>query len=108
MFNKDIYIQRRNQLAQKVGSGLTLLRGNDESGLNFKNNCYPSRQDSTFLYSAGIDLAGLAVIMDLSSGETTLFGNELTIDDIVWTGPLPSLTELAAQVGIEQVRPYSE
>ena len=108
MFNKDIYIQRRNKLAQKVGTGLILLLGNDEAGMNFKNNWYPFRQDSTFLYYAGIDLAELAVIMDLDTGTTTLFGNELTIDDIVWTGPLPSLTELASSVGIDKVRPYKE
>jgi len=108
MFDKDIYIQRRAQLASKVGSGLILLMGNDEAGMNFKNNWYPFRQDSTFLYYAGIDLAELAVVMDLDTGVTTLFGNELTIDDIVWTGPLPSLSELATQTGIEQVRPYSD
>lgn len=108
MFNKDIYIQRRKQLSEKVGSGIILLMGNDEAGMNFKNNWYPFRQDSTFLYYAGIDLPELAVTIDLSSGETTLFGNELTIDDIVWTGPLPSLQELAAQSGIEKVRPFKD
>ena len=108
MFNKDIYKQRRAQLAEKVGSGMILLLGNDEAGMNFKNNWYPFRQDSTFLYYAGIDLADLAIIIDLSTGDTTLFGNELTIDDVVWTGPLPSLKEQALSVGIEKVRPYKD
>ena len=107
MFNKDIYTQRRKQLAAKVGSGVILLMGNDEAGMNFKNNWYPFRQDSSFLYYVGIDLAELAVVIDLATGDTTLFGNELTIDDIVWTGPLPSLQELAAKAGIDKVRPYN-
>ena len=108
MFNKEIYTQRRAELMKKVGDGFILLLGNDESSMNFKNNWYPFRQDSSFLYYAGIDLAGLAVVLDLEKEEATLFGDELTIDDIVWTGPLPSLHELAAEVGISKVRPYSE
>lgn len=108
MFNKDIYLQRRKQLASKLETGIILLLGNDEAGMNFKNNWYPFRQDSTFLYYVGIDLAQLAVIIDLATGDATLFGNELSIDDIVWTGPLPSLKELAAQSGIDKVRPYED
>ena len=108
MFHKDIYIQRRSELIKKVGDGLILLLGNDQSGMNFKNNWYPFRQDSSFLYFAGIDLAGLAITIDVETSETTLFGDVLTIDDIVWTGPLPSLHELAAEVGIAKVRPYGD
>lgn len=31
-------------------SGLLLFLGNEESGMNYKDNTYPYRQDSTFLY----------------------------------------------------------
>lgn len=108
MFNKEIYSSRRSALASKVKSGLILLLGNEEVGMNFRSNWYKFRQDSTFLYYVGIDLAGLAILIDLDENKTTLFGNELTIDDIVWTGPLESLGDLAAKTGIQTIRPYKE
>ncbi|MFT3903179.1 MAG: aminopeptidase P family protein [Niabella sp.] len=107
MFSKDIYVQRRETLKTKLGSGLILLMGNEEVGMNFAHNGYHFRQDSTFLYYVGIDQPSLTVIIDIDNDKTILFGNELTIDDIVWTGPLPPLTELAADAGITEVRPAS-
>ncbi|WP_332911359.1 aminopeptidase P N-terminal domain-containing protein [Algoriphagus boritolerans] len=49
-FPKDTYIERRNRLKQKVGTGILLFLGNEESSSNFKDNWYPFRQDSSFLY----------------------------------------------------------
>ncbi len=50
MFKPEVYIQRRKQLADSVSSGLILLPGNEESPMNYPNNTYHFRQDSTFLY----------------------------------------------------------
>lgn len=108
MFHKEIYAGRREELMSKVKSGLLLLLGNDETGMNFRSNWYKFRQDSTFLYYIGIDLPHLAAVLDLEAGTTTLFGNELTIDDIVWTGPLDSLHDQGAKSGISEVRPYRD
>lgn len=108
MFDKAIYANRRKTLSSKVESGLILLLGNDEVGMNFLHNCYKFRQDSTFLYYAGIDLPQLAVLIDVDNDTTTLFGNELTIDDIVWTGPIESLQDQGAKSGIQTVKPYNE
>ena len=105
MFPTKTYIKRRQQLQKKVKSGLILLLGNEESSMNYTDNHYHFRQDSNFLYFLGLDQAGLAGIIDIDNNQTILFGNELTIDDIVWTGPQPALTELAAQVGIIKVKP---
>lgn len=107
-FEKEIYINRRNILQQKVGGGLILLLGNEESGMSYAGNVYPFRQDSSFLYYIGIDQPALAAIIDVDNNHTILFGDELTIDDIVWTGPLPPLTEMAAYVGITTVKPATE
>ena len=105
MFPTKTYIKRRQQLQKKVNSGLILLLGNEESSMNYTENHYHFRQDSNFLYFLGLDQAGLAGIIDIDNNKTILFGNELTIDDIVWTGPQPALTDLAAQVGVTKVKP---
>jgi Xaa-Pro aminopeptidase len=73
--------------------------------MNYPDNCYSFRQDSSFLYFVGIAQAGLAATVDLASGAATLYGDDATLDDIVWTGPLPSVAELAAQAGIAAAKP---
>src|SRR3954447_15183599 len=100
LFDKEVYINRRRILKENVGGGLILLLGNEDSSMNYKDNCYPFRQDSTFLYYTGIDLPGLAVIFDLDENREILFGENASIDDIIWTGPQPLVQELAETVGI--------
>lgn len=104
-FNKDTYINRREQLKKTIGEGLIVLTGNNEVGINFRDNCYHFRQDSTFLYYFGISQAGLTGVIDASTGQDCIFGDELTIDDIIWTGPLPTLSALAEKSGIDKTLP---
>jgi Xaa-Pro aminopeptidase len=109
LFDKQVYTDRRQVLKQNIGAdGLILLPGNEDSSMNYKDNCYPFRQDSSFLYYFGLDVPVLAAIIDTDTGEEVIFGNELTIDDIVWTGTLPTISEMAAMVGITQTQPYSQ
>jgi Xaa-Pro aminopeptidase len=108
MFSREIYEQRRSALAGRLGGGLVLLPGNGESPMNYADNAYPFRQDSSFLYYIGLDQPDLAAMIDADSGETTLFGDELTLDHIVWMGALPTLAERAERAGIAHVRPRSE
>lgn len=108
LFNSSVYSSRRQVLLQNMGTGLIVLMGNEESSMNYKDNTYPFRQDSTFLYYFGLDVAGLAAVLDAESGEIIIFGNELSIDDIVWTGPLPSVKEMAAAVGVSDTAPYND
>ncbi len=108
MFKPQTYIQRRKVLAEKTGSGLILLLGNDESPMNYADNGYHFRQDSTFLYYFGIDFPGLAALINVDSGQEIILGNDYTIDDIVWMGPQPTIAERAAQCGVEKVLPFSE
>ena len=105
---KETYIRRRAQLKKDMGSGLLLFLGNGEVGMNYLDNTYKFRQDSTFLYFFGLDYAGLAAVIDVDDDSETVFGNELTIDDIVWTGTQPTLKEKAETVGITKTLPMAE
>ena len=101
MFPKEVYWQRRNQLHQQLDSGLVLFPGNGESAMNYKGNTYHYRQDSTFLYFFGINKPGFYGVCDLDSGKDTLYGDDLTLDDIIWMGALPGVGDLAALAGAE-------
>jgi len=54
MFKKETYVKRQQELLKNVKSGLILLLGNDESPMNYADNPYHFRQDSTFLYYFGL------------------------------------------------------
>lgn len=108
MFSKDTYIARRAKLKRTIGSGLLLFLGNDESGMNYADNTYDFRQDSTFLYFFGLPYAGLSAIIDIDDDKEIIFGDELTIDDIVWMGAQPTLKEKSEMAGISEVRPSKE
>ena len=105
MFTEQTYIQRRDLLTRQVGSGLILLLGHDESPINYGNNTYPFRQDSTFLYFIGLDAPGLAAVLDVDDGTACAFGDDPTVEQTVWTGPRPTLADQAAQVGISKTAP---
>lgn len=108
MFSAATYTERRAQLARQIQHGKLLFLGNEEVGMNYTANPYHFRQDSHFLYFFGIDRAGLAAIIDTDSGVTTIYGDELTMDDIVWTGPLPSIAEQAALAGVTRTAPMAD
>ncbi|MDL2265692.1 aminopeptidase P N-terminal domain-containing protein, partial [Parabacteroides sp. OttesenSCG-928-G21] len=108
MFAKETYIARRAKLKQTLGSGLLLFLGNDESGMNYADNTYHFRQDSTFLYFFGLPYAGLSAIIDIDNNREIIFGDELTIDAIVWMGVQPTLKEKSELAGITEVRPFRE
>ncbi len=105
MFSAETYTERRRALAEKVDSGLILFLGNLEAPMNYASNTYPFRQDSNFLYFFGIDRPGLAATLDAGTGETIVYGDELTMDDIVWTGDLPTISEQAEAAGVFKTAP---
>ena len=100
MFEASTYIDRRQGLRDRMDSGLVLFLGNDPAPMNYTDNPYHFKQDSSFLYYFGLDEAGLAAVIDLDSGEEIVFGHQPTVDEIVWTGPLPTLAEECAHVGV--------
>jgi len=108
MFDSSIYRERRNRLKKDVGSGLILLLGNDEVGMNYAANTYHFRQDSTFLYFFAVDLPGVAAVIDVDQGTETLFGDDLTVADVVWTGPQPTIADQRKAGGIASSAPIAE
>lgn len=105
MFDPDIYVNRRARLKDRMDTGLLVFLGNEAAPMNYAANLHRFWQDSSFLYYWGLDTPGLTAIIDLDEGREVLFGHDPTIDDIVWTGPLPALEERAARVGVQAHQP---
>lgn len=101
MFEKEIYIKRRERLKSTFQTGKLLFLGNDESGINYADNTYFYRQDSTFLYYFGVSKPGLVALIDIDENKEYIFGDDATTDLIVWTGSQPRLAEIAERVGIQ-------
>lgn len=108
MFDATVYLTRRSRLKTDVGSGLLLFLGNEEVGMNYAANTYAFRQDSTFLYFWAVDQPGLAAILDVDEGTETLFGDDLTVADIVWSGPQPTVADLCRPAAIASSAPKAE
>ena len=109
MFAKQTYIARRNQLRQRMPKGgIVVLIGNSEAPRNYFDNAYSFRQDSTFLYYFGLQNANLVGVIDLDNEVDYLFGDDYTVDDIIWMGPQPSIADLASNVGVEKSAPFAE
>lgn len=105
MFPAEVYIQRRNRLRELVGKGVILFLGNKEVAMNYAANNYPFRQDSTFLYYFGLDMPGLAGMIDCENSSEILYGSDPTLEDIIWVGNQTPLQEKALQTGITKVKP---
>src|SRR6056297_2028343 len=108
MFSTKTYRDRRNGLKEKVESGVILLPGNNDAPMNYPANTYHFRQDSSFLYYFGIDEPGLTGIIDIDNDEEIIFGDDVAIEDIIWTGPLPKLAGKAEKAGVAKTKPSSE
>ena len=108
MFDTKVYTNRREHLHKLMKNGIAVFIGNVESPFNYPANAYHFRQDSTFLYYFGIDLSGFAAIMDFDSGADIIFGNDFNMNDIIWRGPQPTVSEIAKKCGIDNTRPFSQ
>ena len=106
MFPAATYETRRAALLARLryagARGLVLLPGHVDSPMNYRDNAYDFRQDSSFLYFCGLQQPELALLLDIDAGTATLHGDDIGIDHLVWTGPLPSVAERAAQSAIER------
>ena len=107
MFTAEIYSARRAELRRRVGKGIILLPGNVESPFNYPNNTFHFRQDSTFMYFFGHSVPALAGVIDVESGEETLYGDDFTVEDIIWMGPQPTIRDFADRVGVVGAKPMA-
>jgi Xaa-Pro aminopeptidase len=101
MFKIQSYLSRRDNLKTRIDSGIAVFMGNDKSPINYADNTYHFRQDSSFLYYFGLNTAGLTGIVDFDEGKDYIFGNDLTVEDFVWMGYQPALKDQAEKVGVE-------
>ena len=108
MFETRIYNQRRNRLKKQLKSGVVLFLGNDETPMNYPANPYFFRQDSSFLYFFGLDSYGLAGIVDIDEQKDIIFGDDVTMEDIIWMGSQPLMKKRAAEVGVKYTAPLSQ
>lgn len=105
MFTPETYRTRRTRLAADIGQGLVLFLGNDEVGRTYAASVYPFRQDSTFLYFWAISHPGLAAVIDIDAGTHVIYGDDQTMEDVVWSGPLPTMAERGGASGVTQIAP---
>lgn len=106
MFSAETYQQRRKVLKDNVSSGIILLLGNIENPINFEHNTYPFRQDSSFLYYIGIQKPRLAAVFDIEEDLEIVFGDELSLDDLIWMGRQETLADQCSKAGVTEVRPF--
>jgi len=104
MFPPSTYEARRRSLLSddRLSAGLVLLLGNEQTAMNYTDNPYPFRQDSTFLYYLGIDEPGFAALLDVDAGRTTLYGPTRSLDGIVWMGDRPSLSDYGDRAAVDE------
>jgi Xaa-Pro aminopeptidase len=102
MFCASVYIERRKRLREQMRTGVILFLGNEESPMNYPDNPYLFRQDSSFLYFFGLDLPSLVAVIDVDEEKERVLGDDLTVDDIIWTGPQPPLKERCQEVGVSE------
>lgn len=108
LFEKTVYQNRREKLTQSVQHGIAVFLGNHEAPMNYPDNTYNFRQDSDFLYFFGLSIADIAAIIDFDAHKSIIFGNDFTIDDIIWMGDQPTIASLAEKVGVTDTMPLAK
>jgi Xaa-Pro aminopeptidase len=108
MFETKTYVNRREKLKNSLKDGIVLILGNVDVPMNYPANTYHFRQDSNFLYFFGIDHQGMAGVMDIDNKVDYLFGDDVSLDDIIWMGPQPFVKDKAARVGVANSMPFGE
>ena len=108
LFESQVYKNRREKLMNAVNGGIAVFLGNHEAPMNYPDNTYNFRQDSDFLYFFGLSIADIAAVIDFDAHQSIIFGNDFTIDDIIWMGDQPTIASLAEKVGVTETRPFGQ
>ena len=56
----------------------------------------------------GLDLPNLAAVIDVDADTETVFGDDPSLDQVIWTGPQPSLSERCRGVGVYRLAPSGQ
>ena len=102
-FGPELYRARRNALREAIGGGLLFFLGHQLQPRNYRDNTYPFRQDSHFLYYTGLQAPHLALLCYPEADYDVLFAWPATMDDVVWSGPGATPVDLAREAGIDTV-----
>ena len=102
MTEPQTYRERRRRLSEAVGGAEILLAGHRMLPRNYRDNHYPFRQDSSFLFFVGTNLAGAAAVIG-AGGRTTLYLPTPGPSDALWLGELPPPEQIAAVAGADAV-----
>lgn len=101
MFNREIYVERRGELSEKMKKGLGIFLGNVDSPIDYADNCYSFAQDSTFRYFFGMERAELIGVIDFENGESYISGKDFTLGDMIWMGEQNTIAKEMEKFGIE-------
>ena len=102
MFATKTYQARRKTLAQAM-DGIGLFPASPPSPMNYAANTHGYVQDSCFAYYFGIPQPFLVGVIDFDTGESFLFGDEPTLDDLIWLGSTMPLADWAKRAGVDRV-----
>ena len=109
MFDAQVYVGRRNGLQRQFKHGLLLFVGNADSPMNYAANAYHFRQDSARSSTTGAWTTPTWWPSSTSTrAATTIYGDDFTVDDIVWRGPQPTIAERAARAGVTETAPLDQ
>lgn len=108
MFSASTYTERRKILKETLDSGLVFLPGLKFSPINYYDNMYQFRQDSTFLYYFGLGTEDLNAVIDIDNDREIIFGDDVSLEMIVWMGPQEKLADRGASVGVSEILPSAK
>ena len=98
----DFHAQRRAALAERLGSGVLVLRGMPKTRGN-----ETFRQDKNFWYLTGIESPNVAFVRDLATGQEILFVSRPSAYKEQWEGEIWDTADewVRSITGIEDLRP---
>ncbi len=109
MIDKQIYSERRQQVLDKLGNGVAILKGAPEQ-IRTHDTEFPYRQDSDFFYLTGYTDPGAACILNPNDKENpfTLLVLPKDPEKEVWTGWRLDLDETKERYQADQVLDVAE
>lgn len=89
--------ERRESLSRALGGAAALIAAGAATPRNYPANTFAFRASSHFLYFVGLHLEGAFLLLE--GDAATLFVAERPVDDELWHGPTPSISQLERAIG---------